>query len=159
MFLKDLFAFTMILGLNGAFFFTLLLIHGDLTFFNLLGLLVTYLLIAIELQLVYTLLILQLKPLLQLFFHIFDDKRTVQLNLPKLILSVNRKFFSFSLELLGCRCANYLAVLIILNLVFVPYLIELDLLLLQLHFELVLNLNQLSFLVFLEHPSLVLDIS
>ncbi len=159
MFLKDLFAFTMILGLNGAFFFTLLLIHGDLTFFNLLGLLVTYLLIAIELQLVYTLLILQLKPLLQFFFHIFDDKRTVQLNLPKLILSVNRKFFSFSLELLCCRCANYLAVLIILNLVFVPYLIELDLLLLQLHFELVLNLNQLSFLVFLEHPSLVLDIS
>ena len=155
---QDFLALALELCFDCALFLVQFLVHLNLTLLYVLGLLVSCLFIAFELQLVDLLLMLQLESLLYLLLHILENKIAVELGLPKLVLGVDLQFFTLCLHFLSDLDPQGLATLIVSIFVLISQLLELGPFLLELHLQLCLDPLKLAFLLLLEGSLGVIDV-
>ena len=101
---------------------------------------------------------LQLQPLLDLLLHVLKDHLALKLSLTHLVLVLDRcllhlQFVAFSNLLAHCR-----ADLFVLAPIVTPHLLEIGSLLLELKGKFIFDLQDFTFLVFLQRPSVVLNV-
>ena len=96
--------------------------------------------------------------LLNLLLHILEHQLAVQLCLSQAILRFKSLLLFVTCKPLLYRLLQYMATLIIFDLILATHLVELGLLLFELHVELILNLKHFAFFVFHKCPFVMIEV-
>lgn len=159
MFPEKFFTLNLNFSFNSCLLFTQFLVDLNLALFNLLGLHVPYFFVAALGELIESLLMFEFNSLTHFFFHVLEHHFRVKLNFSLSIFSVNLDFTFVVVDFPVNRLSECLFANFVFLPIFLSHLLKFSLFLLQLETELISNLKDFSFFVFVQCAPVVLCVS